>query len=307
MVPVKLFNAVVAEVARREESVTRARSERNDFLLRPVCSKCGLPFHGSTAKVNAKGAEGERRRYYQHPRLGPPSSPEQRKQMLAAGCSTQYSIPADALEHAVHAHILETRSSEEYATYVQELISSRIGVVSEARVRVRRLEKEQEELEAEYADTVAAHIAAQRRKLPEKPYLDRMAKVAERLQGIAQELPEAQADAASDANHWESLQGLMQELSAIAVAWDGADNSQKREIFNQWIRSLVIAVEPHASQSRRAKHRFAVLELRTGPAQAVIDVDRVLEEGTVSWVTVSQISSSQSHSSSRRDSRRNEP
>jgi hypothetical protein len=263
MVPVRLFNAVQREVQRRKDGDQRSRSDTSDFLLRPTCSKCGQPFTATTVRGY---------RYYRHPLVRVPGQSDRRKGMMAAGCGTSFYVPADALEREVHARILQCRSSDEYAAFVQDFIGSKMGVVSESRVNLKRLEREQGELEAEYMAVVSAHISAQGRGLPEKPYLDRMEAINRRLQEIAAELPEAQETAAQDLNVFDQIKDLMSELSAVAVGWDAATNEQRRYIFGEWVRSLAIAVEP-TEDGKRSSKRFALLELRLTPEAALIDLD----------------------------------
>jgi chromatin segregation and condensation protein Rec8/ScpA/Scc1 (kleisin family) len=145
-------------------------------------------------------------------------------------------------------------------------------VTSAARLQVRRLEKEQAELESEYSATVSAQIAATARNLPTKPYLDRMEEISRRLTAIAEELPEVQAEARADVDAMDSVRELLEELSAIAEGWETATPLEKRRIFAQWIDSLSIVVEPTEKGTRAAK-RSAVLSLRIGPAEALIDLD----------------------------------
>lgn len=263
MVPVGLFRAVQNEVKRRKASDQRSRSDTSEFLLRPTCSKCGQPFTATRVRGY---------RYYRHPGVRAPGTSERRKGMMAAGCGTTFYVPADALESEVHARILQCRSSEEYATYIQDFIRSKMGVVDESRLVLKRLEREQGELEAEYMAVVSAHISAQGRGLPEKPYLDKMEGINRRLREIAEELPEAQGAALQDVNVFDQIKELMAELSAVAIAWDAATNEQRRHIFGEWIRSLAIAVEPTPDGKRSAK-RLAVLELRLAPEAALIDLD----------------------------------
>jgi hypothetical protein len=137
-------------------------------------------------------------------------------------------------------------------------------------MRAKRLEKEREELEREYGATVQAHISAQMRSLPEKPYLDRMEVQSRRLQEIAVELPEAQADAAADVNVFENIRGMMQELSAVAEGWDVATNEQKRYIFGQWIDELAVDVE--SDDNNRSVRQQAVLTLQVAPDKLLIDL-----------------------------------
>lgn len=145
-----------------------------------------------------------------------------------------------------------------------------------SRVNLKRLEREQNELEAAYMAVVSAHISAHGRSLPEKPYLDKLEGINRRLQEIAAEIPSAQEAAARDVNVADQISDLMNELSAVAVGWNAATNEERRYIFGEWIRSLAIAVEPTPDGTRSDK-RLAVLELRLTPAAALIDLDAFSE------------------------------
>ncbi|HEX8432630.1 MAG TPA: recombinase family protein [Longimicrobium sp.] len=270
MVPIGLFNAVQREVQRRKTADQRTRADTSDFLLRPTCSKCGQPFTATRVRGY---------RYYRHSGVKSPGHSDRRKGMMAAGCGTMFYVPADVLETEVHDRILQCRSSEEYAKYIQDFIRSKMGIVSESRVSLKRLEREQSELEAEYMAVVTAHISAQGRGLPEKPYLDKMEGINRRLQEIAAELPEAQETAAQDLNVFEQINDLMSELSAVAVGWEAATNEQRRHIFGEWVRSLAIAIEPTADGKRSSK-RYAMLELRLTPEASLIDLDAFSESAT---------------------------
>jgi hypothetical protein len=91
-----------------------------------------------------------------------------------------------------------------------------------------------------------------------------------RLQEIAVELPEAQADAAADVNVFENIRGMMQELSAVAEGWDAATNEQKRYIFGQWVDELAVDVE--SDDNNRSVRQQAVLTLQVAPDKLLIDL-----------------------------------
>ncbi len=161
------------------------------------------------------------------------------------------------------------------------MVAERMGVVSTARVQLKRLEKERDEIEGEYSATVTSQIEAERRGLPSEPYFRRMEQITRRLEEIRAELVQAEAEAATDVNTLDSLRELLAELSAIVVGWDTATNNQRREIFAQWIKSISIVTES-APDSRFATRRLAEVVLRLGPASAVIDLDAGLHEDAVS-------------------------
>jgi DNA invertase Pin-like site-specific DNA recombinase len=262
MVDIDLFELVSKRLrGRTPADGGRHRRRRELYPLTPVCAHCGLEYNGGRNK-----AEQGSKRCYTHANPKERAHPDAFERMHTANCRV-WSIDAEELEDKTKELIVRERASEEFATYVRQVLLDRDERrkdaqrrANDARATVAACEQKSRAL----ARTVS-RLAEEGLEVSEDDALFRELTAAKRKELAAKlDLTEAERFVASVEDAWAKLATIINETKNIAQVWDRCSAEDRAAILDYWVLDLLVAVEPVPGK-RRANIKTAVVTLRTSP------------------------------------------
>lgn len=291
LVPIELFDAVQRELEARSESPShRARKRREVYPLKEVvrCAACGATYTGARlAKAQGSG------RCYQHPALNERMDPERYRRSVAAGCR-RWTILAEELETTIKDLIVAQRASSEYESEMRALLLERSGTRTRAEVQARKAEDKLGELKREQREIVRLQMEAARRGLDPGLYFDELDGIQKRIAFAEREHKEAERFAESATEGWSRMEAIINETRNLTAIWHTLSLEERGRIFDQWVDSVLIAIEPIPGM-KRANRKFGIIYLESAPG--VPEAVLFGEEAPSASSNASEISS-RTHSSS---------
>lgn len=229
IVPVEIFDAVQAELARRDlQSENRRRPRRHsDYLLQQVyCAKCGVRVHGSNRHRN-----GQRIRRYAHPLVSEIHlAPHLLKAATAAGC-TRWTIDANRFESAVLSVIREQQLSPDARERLKARFEQQAAGDTDA-PRVEALRAAIKELSRQAANVLSG-IALVDEAEDRKALLATHKRIKQERDAAAAELAALEAVQRGVVRQWSELEDLLDQSALMLAHWESLSVAQKRRFF-EW-------------------------------------------------------------------------
>jgi hypothetical protein len=250
------WDRVQAEIERRARRQNKGPRPGKVSPLRPICGHCGVPYYLGKLQGSL---------WYRHA-FGP-SNPEWQQRMQSAGCKHWF-LPAATLETAIKDLILQKRTSADFVDHLNAVISDRSDLEESASKRRQAADTRLKQLEREQKAVLTSMTKAQVLELDDKMFWDQLTDLKQQMEELRRERDQAlELERVANAA-WDTVAELIDETKNLASIWESGDAQKRKEIFDWWVRQVVI-VNDQRPGKRRADAKYAVVYLRTAPTEGI--------------------------------------
>jgi hypothetical protein len=241
IVPVDIFNAVQAKMARRGGKGAprgpRRKSTHSEFIAPLVCARCGTPFIGAYVKQ----PKGYTLRRYRHRNLAT-GDRETRERMIAAGCRA-WQTDAEEIENAIKDLIVQERMSNGFVERLREMVEDKRTFSAAAAKRTADAKAQITRIQQQQQEALRLKTMGEQAGLTDEAFVALLKDLQEQHRRANDEYQNALDVQKAAAESQEATWELFDETQAITLRWASGSVEERQAIFDWWLDAVLIDFE----------------------------------------------------------------